>query len=173
MKVCPNCQQEYTDNDLNFCLNDGGILKQLATDDAPPTVLLNKVRTTNQNWSDTSDPFSPWQNQPLQQQPPNQPLQQQNPAFIQPQWRAQGSDQTLPTISLIMGILSVLLTCWCGGFYFGIAALITGYIGMNNVNSNPQTYGGKGLAIAGLILGAISLIGSLLIVIFALLGNIS
>jgi len=174
MKVCPNCQQQYTDDDLNFCLNDGGILTQLTTDDAPPTMFLNKARTTNQNWSETADPFSPWQNQPLPPPPPNQPLQQQqNPAYMQSQWSAQGSDQTLPTISLIMGILSILLTCWCGGFYFGIAALITGYIGMNNANNNSRIYGGRGLAIAGLILGAISLLGSLLIVIFALLGNIS
>ncbi|HEY0426534.1 MAG TPA: DUF4190 domain-containing protein [Pyrinomonadaceae bacterium] len=159
---------------MNFCLNDGGILTP-AQDDAAPTILLNQARTTNQNWSETKDPFMPWQSQPLQQQhQQNQPFQQQqyqNQPLARPQW-AQGNDQTLPIISLIMGILSLLFTCWCGGFYFGVAALITGYIGFNNVNKNSQVYGGKGMAIAGLILGAVSLLVAVLFVLFAIIGNI-
>lgn len=165
MKVCPNCQQQYADDDLNFCLNDGGILTR-EIDDAAPTVMLNQARTTNQNWSNVNnDPFTPWQNQPLQQQ-------QQNQAFYKPQW-TQGNDQTLPTLSLIFGILSMLMVCCYGGFYFGVAALIIGYIGWNNSVKDPEKYGGQGLALAGLILGAISFFGTLLIVIFAILGNIS
>ncbi|MET0751896.1 MAG: hypothetical protein ABWZ66_00915, partial [Pyrinomonadaceae bacterium] len=122
MKVCPNCQQQYTDENLNFCLNDGGTLTQI--DDAAPTVLLNQARTTNaSNWAE-QDPFSPWQSQPLQHQQQNNPFQtqQQNMQFAQPAY-ARGNDQTLPTISLVLGILSLLLVCCFGGFYFGIAAL--------------------------------------------------
>ena len=164
MKVCPNCRQQYTDDDLNFCLNDGGILTK-AVDDAAPTIQLNKARTTNQNWG-VNAPIEPWQNQS-----PPQPYQNQN-MMNQPWSQQQGYDQTLPIISLVLGVLSILLTCWCGGFYFGIAALITGYIGMNNANNNPTTYGGKGMAIAGLILGAVSFFGALLLVLFAILGNV-
>ena len=167
MKVCPNCRQQYPDDELNYCLNDGGILTKLMEDPAP-TVLLNKVRTTDQNWSYTSDPISPEPLAPWQSQPPTV-QQQQNPQMMNQPWARRGNDQTLPIISLILGCLSLLLTCWCGGFYFGIAALITGYIGMNNANNNPNMYGGREMAIAGLILGAVSFCISLLIVLFAIL----
>jgi len=66
MKRCPRCSQTYTDDELNFCLNDGEFLTNFdvdppptifggepppIADDAPPTVLLNKPRITNQtNW---------------------------------------------------------------------------------------------------------------------------
>ena len=38
-----------------------------------------------------------------------------------------GQDQTLPTISLILGILSIVLSCCYGGLPLGLAAAITGY----------------------------------------------
>lgn len=171
MKICPNCQQEYADEDLNFCLTDGGVLK--SKDEAPPTVMINQARqTSDSNWSNP-DPFAPWQNQPLQPQQPNNPFMQpqQNMQFSTPAY-SRGSDQTLPIISLVSGILSVFLICCYGGFYFGIAALIIGFIGMNNANKNPEIYGGKGLAIGGMILGGVSFIIALLFVIVAIIGNI-
>jgi len=171
MKICPNCQQKYTDENLNFCLNDGGILTEI--DDAPPTVMMNQARTTNEsNWANP-DPFAPWQSQPIQQQQQNAPFQQQqNMQFGQPSY-AQGNDQTLPTISLVLGILSVLLICCYGGFYFGIAAIIVGFIGMNNAKNNPSVYSGKGLSLAGMIMGGISFAAALIIIMLAIIGNIS
>lgn len=176
MKVCPNCQQQYTDENLNFCLNDGGTLTKI--DDAPPTIMMNQARTTNaSNWAEQDpfapqDPFSPWQSQPMQQQ--NNPFQpqQQNMQFGQPSY-ARGNDQTLPIISLVLGILSVVAICCYGGFYFGIAALIIGFIGMNNANKDPNTYGGKGLALAGMILGGVSLASGVIFIILAIIGNIT
>lgn len=164
MKVCPNCQQKYVDDELNFCLTDGGILTPVY-DDAPPTILMDKARTTDQNWTG-EPPFSPpWQqNQPLQQQ--------QNQPFMAPTW-AKGQDQTLPTIAMVLGILSLLLICCYGGFYFGLAALITGFIGMSNVNKDPDTYGGKGLAIAGMIMGGVSFAFAVLAILLVLAGKIN
>lgn len=153
MKVCPNCQQQYPDDDLNFCLNDGGILTR-ETDDAPPTVLLNQARTTNQNWGYT-EPMSAWQ---------NQPLQQQNPAYLAPP-KLRGSDQTLPILSLIFGVLSILFICLFGGMYFGISSMILGYMGFYNANNNPDIYSGKELAIAGMVLGGISFVINFLFIV--------
>ena len=28
MKICPRCQKTYTDDNLNFCLDDGVVLQQ-------------------------------------------------------------------------------------------------------------------------------------------------
>jgi hypothetical protein len=151
MKICPICQQTYTDENLNFCLADGGTLTALK-DDPPPTVVMNPPRQTNPNWSTNYQPPT-YQNQQMAQ---NQPfgMQEQN-QFNQ----VQGQDQTLATVSLVMGILSLpLIFCCYLNIPFGIAALITGYIGMNNANNNPTRYGGKGMAMGGMITGGLSLL---------------
>jgi hypothetical protein len=175
MKVCSICQKNYADNDLNFCLDCGGTLNQNSDDDAPPTVMVNSTRQTNpNNWPRTgtqdnqafgnqgfsNDPFNQqnmgwtpppaplqgWQNQPLGSNTPFQP----------PMAGRMGNDQTLPVISMILGILSITMICCYGiGLPFGVGALVTGYMGNNNANNNPMKYGGNGLAIAGLVTGGI------------------
>ncbi len=150
MKICPICKQTYTDPNLNFCLNDGGTLTAMK-DDPPPTVFMNQPRQTNPNWSNYEPPN--YQNQQMAQ---NQPFgmqgQMQSPTI-------QGQNQVLPTISLVSGILSLpLIFCCYLNIPFGIAALITGFIGMGNAKNNPLEYGGKNLAMGGMIMGAISLV---------------
>jgi len=165
MKVCPKCNQKYTDENLNFCLNDGEYLSNDDGDDAPPTIVMDAPRITNQtNWNQyqppRSEPLSPLQNQPNIQ---NQPFGV--PAFNQ------SLDQTLPTVSLVLGILSFLLICCYGGFPLGLAAIITGYLGMKNADNNPTQYGGRGVAIGGLVLGIVSLLSSFVFIIIAILAN--
>lgn len=117
MKTCPKCRKNYSDEDLNFCLDDGETLMRLF-DDAPPTVVLEPPRITNEtNWQN-APPISNRQNR------------------------------------------------------LGIGALITGYLGLNNFNNNPVRYGGKGLAVAGLILGAISVFSSVIFIIFVIMGSL-
>jgi uncharacterized membrane protein len=70
----------------------------------------------------------------------------------QPQGAPQGQNQTLPIVSLVLGILS--LCCYIAPIT-GLAAFITGYMGRNNAANNPQMYGGSGLALAGMIVGGI------------------
>lgn len=74
------------------------------------------------------------------------------------------NNQTLPMISLVLGIVGILFICFCGGFPFNIAAIITGLQGMNNANNKPEHYSGRGLAIAGMALGAISSFGTMIFV---------
>jgi hypothetical protein len=163
MKICPKCNQTYSDENLNFCLNDGEFLKQYG-EDAPPTVMMDPTRVTNQGWRQeppVSEPISPWQSQPLNNQ--NQQFGVQN--FVQK------TDQTLPTVSLVLGILSFLLICCYGGFPLGLAAVVTGYLGMRNADSDPSRYGGRGLAIGGMVLGILSFLSSIVFILFALLAN--
>jgi len=165
MKVCPKCNRSYTDENLNFCLNDGEYLANYG-DDAPPTMVMDALRITNQtNWQQQpplGEPLAQWQSQP--QNIRNQPFGA--PAFVQ------SADQTLPTIALVLGILSVLLICcWGGGLPLGLGAVITGYLGMSNVDKNPMRYGGRGLAMGGLILGIISVLGSIGFILAMLFAN--
>ncbi len=168
MKICPTCNQTYTDREQNFCLNDGAALVK-SVDDAPPTLFMDPPRITGENWQNAApndwrnqEPVAPWQNQ----------ASLQNPAYAPMMMTTGKQDQTLPTVSLVLGILSFVLICCWGGFPLGIVAVITGYLGMNNANSDPVKYGGRGMAIAGLILGIVSILSSIVYVIFAIIGGI-
>ena len=100
-------------------------------------------------------------NQPLQQSewtPPPTPEQGwgdqglgANTPF-QPPPAATGQNQVLPIVSLVFGILSV---CCYVSPVTGLVALITGFLGMKNANNDPAQYGGKTLAIVGMILGGL------------------
>lgn len=163
MKTCPLCKQTYDDDNLNFCLNDGGILTKV-DNDAPPTVFMNQARTTNQNWTDY-EANARWQNQPLANTQPYG-VQGQNQQFA-----LQGQNQTLATVSLILGILGILLACCYGGIPLGAGALITGYLALNQINREPMIYSGRGMALGGLITGAIGLITTVFWVIIVLVSK--
>ena len=168
MKTCPVCRQTYNDSEQTFCLNDGAILI-VPNDDAPPTLMMDPPRITSETWKNnepsnwqTPPPAVPWQNQ----------SNLQNLPFAPPPMMMRSLDQTLPTVSLVLGILSFVLFCCWGGFPLGVAALITGYLGMNNANNDSTKYGGRGMAIAGLVLGVISIISSIIFVILTVLGSL-
>lgn len=168
MKQCPRCNQTYSDDQLNFCLDDGELLTTFVrepasprfADNSPPTVLLDESRLTNpSNW-----PASP----PAQWQSPQQNIQNQqfaSPSFVQ------SRDQTLPTISLILGILSMLLICCYGGIWLGLPAAILGFLGMRNADSDSSRYGGRGMAIGGMVLGVVSLLSSIIFAFFAIIAS--
>jgi hypothetical protein len=168
MKRCPRCSKTYSDESLNFCLDDGELLTNFETDppptifggpsnpgfdDAPPTVLLNKPRVTNQtNWQ-PGGPIAPWQGQGQVSPMPNQQFGGSFP---------QSPDQTLPTISIILGAVSLLMVCCYGGIWLGLPAAVVGFIAMRNADSNPSRYGGKGLAIGGMVMGGITALISII-----------
>lgn len=129
MKICPKCQQTYTDENLNFCLNDGSVLTQTGgsrnTDDAlPETVFVNQVRPTtpNQQFGNQPQPsFQPqnaWNN-PQQQQFSMQPAPKSSKSWV---W--------------VVGILGVIVLL-CGGF--GLLGFIT-YRASNDDKYNGNNY---------------------------------
>jgi hypothetical protein len=65
-------------------------------------------------------------------------------------------NQTLAIVSLILGILGT--TICCGWFLFSIVALVTGFMARGKANSDPANYGGAGLAMVGIITGAIGIV---------------
>ncbi|MBM9460517.1 DUF4190 domain-containing protein [Nocardioides sp. zg-536] len=90
---------------------------------------------------------------------PEQPYGQQPGYGGQPQ-----QTSVLAIISLVTGILGLLC---CGSFVFSVAALILGFLGKKEIDEGHKT--GKGMALAGLILGAIGVVLSLIwiILVFA------
>lgn len=171
MKICPVCKQTYTDESLNFCLNDGATLN--ADNDPPPTIFMDPPRSTNPNYTDFNSNFGqPNTDFNSNFGKPNQEIYQ---TPYSPPAVNNAQDQTLPIISLILGVVCfVLICCYGGSVPLGIGALITGYLGMKNVDQNPQKYGGKGMAIGGMILGAIGVaagLGYILLLIFGLMAR--
>lgn len=164
MKRCLKCGQIYSDETLNFCLNDGELLVRHTgyeppptqfADDSPPTLLMNQPRVTN--------PID-WAHSSLAQP------QGSTPAVANQQYGIAGygatRDQTLPTISLVLGIISIFLVCCAGGIWLGLPAAIVGFIAMRNVETNPNRYSGRGMAIGGMVLGIVTFLASLFILIF-------
>jgi Domain of unknown function (DUF4190) len=162
MKICPICNQTYTDANLNFCLNDGGVL-QLQAEDSPPTVIINPTKQTNPDWQGYQPPT--YQNQQLTQNQ-NWGMQGVN------QFANRGKDQTLPTVSLILAVLGVVLFCCYGGIPFGLIALILGYLGLQNANKNPERYGGREMAIAGMVIGGLIFVITILLFFLGILSDI-
>jgi len=66
---------------------------------------------------------------------------------------------------LIFGILSLTCFCCCP---FNILGLVCSLIGLSQINRHPERYEGRGLAIAGLILSAASLVLGFGLVLFNL-----
>jgi hypothetical protein len=110
-------------------------------------------------WTPPPSPDQSWQEQGVGANTP-----------FQPPVAGGGQNQTLPIISLIFGILSVC--CYIGPIT-GIIALITGFLGMKNANNDPAQYGGKGLAIAGMITGGIFFVLYTLLWLLYLVGVVS
>lgn len=177
MKKCVRCGQTYPDDTLNFCLSDGELLVNFRgdepkslfpdgppthfADDSPPTLTMDRARITNQtSWPQTSQPPAPWR---------GSTVPDRNPTYV-PGMFNPSRDQTLPTISLMLGIAACFLVCCAGGIWLGVPAAVLGFLGMKNADNDPSRYTGRGMAIAGMVLGIITFIISLMILV---LGNIS
>ncbi len=68
----------------------------------------------------------------------------------------------LALTSLILGIVAIIPGCalWILGSLIGLAAIVTGAIALSQVNHDGTT--GQGLAIAGIVIGAVAGLGDLL-----------
>ena len=71
---------------------------------------------------------------------------------------------TLAITSLVLGILSVI----CFGIVAGIPAIITGHMARGRARQFPDRYGNAGLGLAGVILGYVSIVETVVLV-FAML----
>lgn len=111
-------------------------------------------------WTPPPAPDASWQNQEIGSNTPFQPP----PAGVG------GQNKTLAIVSLVVGILSVF--CCSSIFLVGIGAIVTGFMARSKATSDPAQYGGSGLALAGIILGAVSLLFGAVYWILVALGTV-
>ena len=90
-----------------------------------------------------------------------QPYGQQPPSYPPPPPGAPGGygqpqkTSPLAIVSLVLGIIGV--PC-CTFFVFGIGAVITGFLARKQINESQGTLKGGGMATAGLVLGALTIV---------------
>ena len=70
-------------------------------------------------------------------------------------------NSNLAVTSLVLGILSLI----CLGILTGIPAIITGHFAHNRARRMPAQYGGAGMAIAGFIMGYLSILVTIVVAI--------
>jgi len=66
--------------------------------------------------------------------------------------------------SFVLSLVGLLGFC-CGGPMLGIAAVVCGHLGLSKINANPQLQG-RGLAVAGLVIGYLAIVSWALYLIF-------
>jgi hypothetical protein len=167
MKRCPKCNQEFTDEWLTFCTQDGTSLidVQRSPDEPPPTLLSPpmppSVSPAEQPTLDLPGSYSP----PAQYIPPA-PIQSGWAPPPPPPYPSQ-PQQGLAITSLVLGILSMTLGLCC---YFGIltgpTAVVLGIIALVQIKNDPSKYGGKGLAIGGIVTGGLYFLILAVIIVF-------
>ncbi|HEY8186087.1 MAG TPA: DUF4190 domain-containing protein [Pyrinomonadaceae bacterium] len=166
MKRCPTCNQQFTDEWLTFCTQDGTSLVEVETPatEPPPTVwrppMPPSVSPTEQPTLDMPDRYQP-------------PAPVSSPQSLQPAWLPPPPpaypvvpQQSLAVASLVLGIISITLG-WCCSFGILTApvAIVMGIVALVQIKNDPMKYGGKGFAIGGLVTGGLYIVGFIAIMI--------
>jgi hypothetical protein len=121
MKVCPTCRKTYTDDGLNFCLEDGSVLT-LSQGEAPPTVMMQQPPPTNPSPGIVVPPTNPGG---FSQQQVQTSWDPQPPYSVQP--KKKSSKAWLWVVGLLC--LGLLL---CGGG-------LVGFLGLAIYNAEPSS----------------------------------
>ena len=80
------------------------------------------------------------------------------PPVIGPPKKAAGSTNGFATAGFVCGLMSWFSCCCCGGFPLNLLGLIFSIIALVQINAQVQKQAGWGLALAGLICSAASLL---------------
>ncbi|MBC7900607.1 MAG: hypothetical protein H7070_11215 [Saprospiraceae bacterium] len=112
-------------------------------------------------WTPPGTPEASWQNQDAAQNTPFQPAAD----------GTGGPSSILAIVSLVLGVLGLLtsfmtiisLLCGIVPIGLGLGSVITGFLARSRAVSDPATYGGKGLATGGLIVGVLAIIATIAI----------
>lgn len=134
MKICPRCQKTYTDDNLNFCLEDGSVLTQMAAQ-PPQTVQVNQPPPTQ--------PQSPAPSQQTAQAAWN--VAPQQPYSMQPPKK---SSKAWIWVLLILFMVVVLCGGGIAGFIYYAATQADVASNSNNTTTNSPTSSNKGTTVS-------------------------
>ncbi len=176
MKYCPQCKRQFSEAWLSFCSDDGTPLVQDLTPASDPNwdpqIREPQVQTPDEQatqWLPREPPVAGGWIAP-DERPPMSPgaWQPPPPPAVYP--RTPGPSQNLAMASMIVGLSGVLLS-WCFGPVPGIVALVLGLVALSQIKKSPEKYTGKGMAIAGIVIGAVNIAFYILLLIFWILAR--
>ena len=170
MRRCPTCNRTFEDQWLGFCTEDGTALVDTSAlpSEPPPTIVgPPSARETNPAGQPTLDlPGSYIPPQSSYVPPQSTP---QSPA---PAWKPSppiaytvAPQQSLAIVSLALGIFSITIG-WCCylGVITGPIAIALGGYQLTQIKKDPSKFGGKPLAIVGVVAGLAYFLGLVFIV---------
>ncbi len=171
MKYCPQCKRQFNEAWLSFCSDDGTPLVQELTPPSDPNwdprIREPQVQTPDEQatqWLPREPPVAGGWIAP-DERPPMSPgvWQAPRPPAVYP--RTPSPSQNLAMASMIVGLSGILLS-WCFGPVPGIVALVLGLVALSQIKKSPEKYTGKGMAIAGIVIGAVNIAFYILLLIF-------
>jgi len=180
MKYCPQCKRQFDEPWLSFCSDDGTpLIQELTPARDPnwdPSIREPKRETKVEDRSEQQTQWLP-RDQPMpgawiapDERPPiNVPgYQPPPPPSYQP--TITRPSQGLALASMITAIAGFVFGFWCFGPVPGIAAIIMGAMALSQIKKTPDKIGGRPFAIAGIVIGAITVAFYLLAILWFLLG---
>ena len=167
MKYCPQCNKEFTEAWLSFCSDDGTPLIERLTPPADPNwdpkIRDTKVKDPSEQWFRREPPVAGGWIAP-DERPPMPPGAWQPP---QPPYQTK---TTQPSQGLALGSMIVaicgLLFGGCLGPLPGIVALVLGLMALSQIKKSPDQVGGKPFAMAGIIIGGLTIAFYLLLMLW-------
>jgi hypothetical protein len=130
MKICPQCRNTYTDDDLQFCLQDGTPLGFVGSGSQMPA----------ENWNETETVIKG--NQQLRislQNQPAPPTQQQNyTANPMNDFQSAPPPKSNTGLMILLGLFSLLAVVGIGGLATWMYLNPGGTTGQNNPNNSVQ-----------------------------------
>jgi hypothetical protein len=178
MKYCPQCNRQYTETWITLSSDDASLLiEELSPPVDPnwdPVIREPKVTTASEQetqWLPQDPPMPPAWVAPDERPPMMSPVWQPPPPPPRP--RAQQSS-TLAVASMVTGILGLVMGCL--GPIPGIAAVVLGWMALQQIKKSPWTTSGKPMAIIGLVTGGLTVaiygLFILWMILMAVLGNL-
>jgi uncharacterized membrane protein len=161
MKSCPSCQQVYTDEGPDFCLNDGALLTRTASQYNPGAAYVNQWQQSARGWQPPPQGLG----HPPTQYPPygyGQPVPSGGGVGVSKAALFTGISSAVtlgivflvvatnrpnPDARVFVGLLAIL------SLIAGLAAIILGIVSLSMASRNPAI--GKAKGVVGLCLGLI------------------
>jgi len=170
MKYCPQCKRQFNEAWLSFCSDDGTPLVQELTPAQDPNweprIREPQVQTPDERetqWLPREPPVAGGWIAP-DERPPMSPGAWSPPPPPMAYPRTAPPSQALATASMIVGLAGILLS-WCFGPVPAIVALVLGLVALSQIKKSPDKFSGKGMAITGIVVGAITIVFYVLILI--------
>jgi hypothetical protein len=161
MKYCPQCNRQYSEAWLTFCTDDGSLLREDLT---PPTDPNWDPRIRETKYDDPSEfttqwlpgsapPVSGWMTPEERSRPVERPWQAPPPP---PRPQVSPAPPGVAIASFIVGMVGIMIGLACAVPIPGIIAVILGLVALAQIRTAPNS-AGRGLAIAGIVMGAVNL----------------